>query len=95
MAGFADIKVGCAGCKGAFTALVLDAESPAFLRMGALEALGGRLDFEKDVLFVMRRGVMAPLKVNEMRHYTLSVVAFSKGSTCSGRRPNLAASYFE
>ena len=36
----ADIKVGAAGCMGAFTAFVLDAEIPALLCTGALEALG-------------------------------------------------------
>ena len=59
----ADITVGTAGCKGAFTAFVLDAETPAFLRKGALAALGAQLDFEKDALSVMRHGVWVPLKV--------------------------------
>ena len=46
----ADIKVGIAGCKGTFTAFVLDADIPALLRKGALDALGAQLNFEKDTL---------------------------------------------
>ena len=42
----ADIKVSNAACKGAFTAISLDAEIPALLCEGALEALGDQLDFE-------------------------------------------------
>ena len=40
----AEIPLGIAGSKGKFTALPLDAEIPAPLREGALEALGGKLD---------------------------------------------------
>ena len=36
-----------------------------------------------------------PLKVNEMGHYALCVVAFGKGPSCVDRVPNLAASYLE
>ena len=46
----ADIKVGIAGHKGAFTAFALDAEIPSLLRKGALEALGAQLDFDEDTL---------------------------------------------
>ena len=62
----ADIKVGIAGRRDPFTALVLEADIAALLRKGALEALGGHLDFLRDV----------PLMVHEMGHYVLSVVAF-------------------
>ena len=50
----ADIKVDVAGCTGALKAFVLDAEIPALLRKGALEALGAQLDFEKDALSHLR-----------------------------------------
>ena len=90
----ADIRVGIAGRRGVSAAFALDAESPAFLRKGALEALGAQLDFEKDVLSLTRHGATAPLKVNEMGRYILSVVEFGRGHPCSDRRPNLAASYF-
>ena len=80
--------MGVAGRKGAFTAFVLDAGIPALLRKGALEALGAQLDFEKDTLSLLRHGICAPLRVNAMGHYIVSVVEF-------GRGPNLAASYFE
>ena len=55
----ADIKVGFAGCKDALEAFVLDAETPALLRKGALEALGDPLDFDKDTLSLLRHGVSA------------------------------------
>ena len=84
----ADIKVGVAGCKGAFTAFVLDAYIPALLRKGALEALGAQLDFEKDTLSLLRHGVRVLLRVNAVGHYIASVVEF-------GRGPAVAASYFE
>ena len=83
-----DIKVGVAGCKGTFTAFVLDADTSALLRKGALEALGAYLDFEKDALSLLRHGVRVPLGVNAMGHYIASVVEF-------GRGPEVAASYFE
>ena len=37
----ADTTVGATGCKAAFTAFALDADTPASLRKGASEALGG------------------------------------------------------
>ena len=83
----ADIKVGVAGRKGTFAAFVLDADIPALLRKGALEALGAQLDFDKDMLSLLRHGVRVPLGVNAMGHYIVSVVEF-------GRGPEVAASYF-
>ena len=53
-----------AGRKGSFTAFVMDAEIPALLRMGALEAPGTQLDFAKDTLLLDRRGVCVPLGLN-------------------------------
>ena len=91
----ADIMVGIAGCKGALAGFAPDADIPAFLRKGALEALGGQLEFEHDILTVRKRGVLAPLRVNAMGHYVLRVVEFSKRPPCSDPVPNLAASYFE
>ena len=41
----ADITVGTASCTGAFAALVLDADTPAILRRGALGAPRGQSDF--------------------------------------------------
>ena len=75
----ADIKVGIAGCKGAFAAYALGAETPALLCKGALEALGAQLDFEKDTLSPLRHGVRVPLRVNAMGHYIVSVVEFGPG----------------
>ena len=74
----ADIPVGIAGRKGVFRAFALEAASPAFLREGALEALGGQLDISCDVLFLRKRGVGIPLKVNQVGDYVLSVVALEE-----------------
>ena len=41
----ADMPVGIAGNGDKFTAFELDADIPAFLRKGAMGALGGQLDF--------------------------------------------------
>ena len=57
----------------------MDAEIPALLRKGALEALGAQLDFAKDALFLERRGICVPLGLNAMGHYVMSVVEFGKG----------------
>ena len=84
----ADNRVGIAGCKGACAAFLLDAEIPAWLRKGALEALGAQLDFEKDTLSPLRHGVREPLRVNAEGQYIVRAVEF-------GRGPNVTASYFE
>ena len=90
-----DIKVGIARRRCAFTEFVLEADIPAFLRKGALEAPGGQLDSGRDALTIRNHGVSRPLKVNEMGLYVLSVVAFGKGPLCVDRGPKLAAPYFE
>ena len=82
------MRVVIAGRRGASAAFVLEAEGPALLCKGALEASGGQLDFERDILTIREHGVDVPLSANEMGHYILSVVALGKG-------PDLAASYFE
>ena len=50
----ADITVGVAGVKGAFTAFVLDSDIPALLSKGALESLRGCLDFAQRTLTLGR-----------------------------------------
>ena len=84
----ADIKEGVAESKGTFTDFALDADIPASSQKGALEALGAQLDFEEDALSLLRHGLRAPLRVNAMGHYIVSVVEF-------GRGPAVAASHFE
>ena len=56
-----------------------DANIPALLRKGALEALGGQLDIERDISPTRKYGVRVPLRVNGAVHYVLSVVEFGKG----------------
>ena len=43
----ANVPVGIAGSKNMFTAFVPDEDIPALLRKGAMEALGGHLDFSR------------------------------------------------
>ena len=89
----ADIKIGIAGRRGPFTALVLEGDIPASLPKGDLEAPGGQLDFERDILTIQKHGVDNPLSVNEMGHSALSVVAYSREPSCVDPGPNVAASY--
>ena len=91
----ANITVGIAGRKGTFTAFVMDAEIPALLRKGALEALGAQLDFAKDTLLLERHGICVPLGLNAMGHYIMSVAEFGRGGTKRTRGPQFSASYFE
>ena len=58
----ADIPVGTAGKRGTFAALVPEANILALLREGALEALGGRLDFCCDIVKLRQQWVDIPLK---------------------------------
>ena len=73
-----DILAGVAGKKGNFTAFVLEADIPALLRKGAMEKLGGQLDFLHGSRALHPQGVKIPLGVNRMGHYILSVVDFRK-----------------
>ena len=52
----ADILVGIAGIKGEFTPSVLDADIPALLRKGAMEASGGQLEPPRDIWALQKRG---------------------------------------
>ena len=56
----ADIKVGIAGRRGAFTAFALEADAPALLSRRVPESLGGRLDFARGVLTIRNRGADMP-----------------------------------
>ena len=87
----ADIKTVIAGRRGAFTSFALGADIPGLLRGGAIEALGGQLDFARDISTVRNHGVDIPLKSNELGHFALSVVAFRGGPPCADRGPKLAA----
>ena len=76
----ADIKVGAAGCAGAFLAFALDADIPARLIKGALGALRGQLDFERDILAIRIHGVRVPLRVNEMGRTSRAWSSLVKGA---------------
>ena len=91
----ADITVGIAGTKGTFTAFVLDADIPALLCKGALEALAGQLDFARNTLTLGTKGIEIPLKVNEMGHYILSVIDFPSGVHRADSVAQFSASFLE
>ena len=71
----ADTPVGFVGGRGACAATLPDTDIPALLHEGALGALGGQLDFFRNVLTLGRLGVGVPLKANGMGHYVLSVAS--------------------
>ena len=90
-----DIAVGIAGAKGTSTASVLDADIPALLCKGALEALAGQLDFARNTRTLGSRGIAIPLKVNAMGHYILSVVDFPAALASLGAESHFSASFLE
>ena len=90
----ADITVGIEGRRGTHTAFALGADAPALLRKGAAEAMGGQLDFACYVSTFRNQGVGSLVKVNEMGHSVLSVVACGDGSPRFVRGPSFAASHF-
>ena len=53
------------------------------------------MDFARVELTIRGRVADIPLRVNEMGHYVLNVVAFGEGSSRIDRGPKLAAAYFE
>ena len=82
----ADISVGNAGAVGALTAFAFEADSPALLRKGILEATGGQSACT---------AVMLTLRNHELGHYVFIVVSLGKGPPSLDRGPKLTASYFE
>ena len=74
----ADITAGIAVSQGSFTAFVLDADTPALLRGGALEALSGQLDSPRDVLTLRSQGAGTPLLVDRMGYCVSSAVTFGE-----------------
>ena len=91
----ADITEGTAGAKGALTAFALDADIPALLRKGALEALAGQLDFARNTLILGSRGIGIPHRVNAMGHYILSVDDFPADPVTPGVGSPFSASFSE
>ena len=75
----ADFPVGVAGHRGMFTAFALEADIPALLRKGAMEAIGGQLDFLHGSFNLRRRGAQIPPRVNRAGRCILSEVDFRRG----------------
>ena len=75
----ADIPVAIAGYRGMRTAFVLEADIPALLRKGAMEAIGGQLDFLHGSFNLRRRGAQIPPRVNRAGRCILSEVDFRRG----------------
>ena len=66
------------GGRGEITAFLIDAAAPLLLRKGALGALGGQLDFSRNISTLVRLGIDVPRKVSGNSRYVPSVVAFGK-----------------
>ena len=90
----ADVLVGIAGNTGNFTASTPDADSPALLRKGAMEAPGGQLDFLLDSLVLPKRGIAIPLRAGRTGHHILSVADFGKDASRKARSPVVSAPIF-
>ena len=90
-----DIPIAIAGGHAKSAALAIQADIPAPLCEGAVEALGGRLDFPRNISTSRGRGVDVPFKLNCAGHYVPSVAASGKGQSKSGRGPTSPADYFE
>ena len=71
----ADVPVGIAGDRGEFPTFSLEADIPALLFTGALESLGGHLDFLRKILCLGKVGIQVPLKVTRMGRYPLSAAS--------------------
>ena len=91
----ADETVVIAGTQGAFTASALNADIPASLCEGAINALGGQFGFSRDLLVSRSIGVPIPLRVTRMGHYVLSAFDFGKDPSGRARDPVNSASFFE
>ena len=83
------------GDQGAFTSFTIGTDVPAFLRKGALEALGGRLDLSRDLWTLLKQGVTTLLRVNRMGRYFLSAVDFREDASRRVCGPVVPPPYFE
>ena len=70
------IPIAIVGYTGHFMAYVVDADIPALLGKGALEPLGGHLNFRGRVLTLESLGADIPLEMSPVGHYLLNVVDF-------------------
>ena len=69
-----------AGRRGGFTAFLLDADSLALLRKGALESLGGKADCPHNRRRVGELGARVPLKACVAGHSASNVAPFDSGN---------------
>ena len=90
-----NIPAGIVCGRSMLTALLLEAEIPALMRNGVLEAMGGQLDFASNVWAFRRTGVDVPLEVNGIGDSVLRVASFVKGRKKSVGGPTISASYFQ
>ena len=89
----AESPVEIAGCRGTVMACVLEADNSAVLRRGPLEALGAQMGSRCDMLTLRNRGADISLKVNQVGHHVLCVVALGGGSSRTGRGTKFAATH--
>ena len=73
---------------------MLGADVPMLLRKGALDTLGGHLDFSCDVLTLRELGLGVPLRVNQIGHFYLGVVAPGEERSSAVRGTEFPSAYF-
>ena len=91
----ADIPVGYAGNRGRFTASVREAALPAFVRVGALETLGGHSAFSQGISALRRQGVDIPPTLNYSGRSVLGAVSCGEERSKSEKGATNSASYSE
>ena len=72
-----------------------EADIPTLLRKGVSDVQGVHLAFVCDLSTLRNRGAAIPLKVNQMGHYVLRVVACGDGPPRFGAGPKVAALFSE
>ena len=91
----ADFPACISGSQGNFAAFALDADIAELSRKGALEALGGQLDFLRDPLTLRKRGATIPARVDGVGRYLLGAVDFGADASRRVRGLVVLASDFE
>ena len=90
----ADIPAGIIGGRGEVRAFLTEADIPALLRKGALEALGGKEESPRNAPTLGRLGAEAPVTVGGKSHYVLNAASFLRGRDLLGSCPTRSAARF-
>ena len=74
----AEAPIALAGHVGVLNTYLAEQIIPALMKKGALESLGGQLDFAQDNLHLRMIGAIANLRANPAGHYVTGVADFAK-----------------